>query len=217
MHPADRAAHARAFAPLISGQVEEVRLRHRYVTADGVTRWADVRARLARDADGLPHGVAGVIEDVTAGHRSQQYEAAEQAIVDVLMRAEDLETGVGALLECLCHHLDWDLAELWTYDAEAEALICTDAAGERRDGLEALEAARAGRAFEIGDGLPVRRGRGARRSGPRRCTTTRCSAAGPRRSPPACRRRSPCRSRAAARCSPRSCSWAASSASRIRA
>ncbi len=119
VHPADRAAHARAFAPLISGEVEEVRHRHRYLTAEGVTRWADVRARLARDADGFPHGAAGVIEDVTGRHRTQQYEAAEQAIVDVLMRAEDLESGVGRAARGLCRHLDWDLAELWTLDADA--------------------------------------------------------------------------------------------------
>jgi PAS domain S-box-containing protein len=154
VHPEDRADHARAFAPLVGGQVEAVRVRHRYLTAEGVTRWAEVRARLAYDADGLPLGVAGVIEDVSERHRTQQYEAAEQAVVEVLEHAHDIEEGVPALLEALCRHLDWDLAELWTLDEQHEVLRCTDAAGERRAGLEAFEAARAGLAFEIGDGLP---------------------------------------------------------------
>jgi PAS domain S-box-containing protein len=151
VHPEDRATHARAFAPLVAGEVDSVNLRHRYLTAEGVTRWAEVRATLARDAAGRPHGIAGVIEDVTERHRTKQYEAAEQAVVDVLARADDIEDGVLALLEVLCRHLDWDLAELWTLDGEL--LQCSDAWGQRRAGLEALEAARAGLTFEVGDGL----------------------------------------------------------------
>jgi PAS domain S-box-containing protein len=153
VHPGDRAVHARTFAPLVAGEVDSVRLRHRYLTADGVTRWAEVRASLARDNAGRPNGIAGVIEDVTERHRTKQYEAAEQAVIELLAEAADIEHGVVALLEVLCSHLDWDLAELWSLDPAREQLVCTDAWGERREGLEALEAARAGEAFEIGDGL----------------------------------------------------------------
>lgn len=153
VHPEDRAAHARAFAPLVAGQVDSVHLRHRYLTADGVTRWAEVRATLARDAAGRPHGIAGVIEDITERHRTKQYEAAERAVVDVLASTADIEDGVPALLEALCRNLDWDVAELWTLDPECEALRRTDAWGERRAGLEALEAAADSERFEVGDGF----------------------------------------------------------------
>ena len=153
VHPDDRAAHARAFAPLIAGEVDSVLLRHRYLTAEGVTRWAEVRASLARDSAGRPHGIAGVIEDVTERHRTKQYEAAEQAVIGVLSHAQDIEGGVIALLEVLCRDLDWDLAELWTLDAEREVLHCTDSWGERRAGLERFEGARDGETFEVGDGL----------------------------------------------------------------
>ena len=153
MHPDDRAAHAQAFAPLVAGEVDSARLRHRYLTADGVTRWAEVRAHLARDAAGRPIGIAGVIEDVTERHRTQQYEAAEQAVVDVLAQAHGLDDVVGALLAALCRHLDWDLAELWTLDAEREVLRVHRRVGRAPRGLEALEAARAGESFEVGDGL----------------------------------------------------------------
>jgi GAF domain-containing protein len=112
-----------------------------------------VRASLARDSAGRPHGIAGVIEDVTERHRTKQYEAAEQAVVDLLADAVDIEDGVSALLEVLCRHLDWDLAELWSLDPEREVLVCTDTWGARRGGLEALEAARVGESFEVGDGL----------------------------------------------------------------
>jgi PAS domain S-box-containing protein len=153
VHPDDRTAHARAFAPLVAGEVDSVHLRHRYLTADGVTRWAEVRATLARDAAGRPHGIAGVIEDITERHRTKQYEAAERAVVDVLAHTLDIEDGVPALLEALCRNLDWDLAELWTIDPAHEVLRRTDAWGERRAGFEALEAAAEGETFEVGDGL----------------------------------------------------------------
>ena len=153
VHPADRAAHARAFAPLVAGETDAVRLRHRYLTVEGVTRWCEVRAALARDAAGRPMGVAGVIEDVTERHRTKQYEAAEDAVVEVLAGAHDIDDGVVALLEVLCRHLDWDLAELWTLDSASELLRCAEAWGEGRAGLEAFEAARVDEAFEVGDGL----------------------------------------------------------------
>jgi PAS domain S-box-containing protein len=154
VHPDDRPAHARAFAPLVAGETESVHLRHRYLTAEGVTRWAEVRATLARDSAGRPHAIAGVMEDVTERHRTKQYEAAEQAVVAVLAHSVDIEQGVAAILEELCRHLDWDLAELWTFDPEREVLRLTDVwGGERRAGLEALEAAAVDEAFEVGDGL----------------------------------------------------------------
>jgi PAS domain S-box-containing protein len=153
VHPDDRAKHARAFAPLLAGEVDSVHLSHRYLTADDVTRIGEVRASLARDAAGRPLCVVGVIEDITEHHRTQQYEAAEQAVVEVLGATIDVEQGVPVLLAALCRNLEWDLAELWTLDTEREVLHCTDAWGERRAGLEALEATRDGETFEVGDGL----------------------------------------------------------------
>jgi PAS domain S-box-containing protein len=153
VHPGDRAAHARIFGALAAGETDSARVRHRYLTAEGVTRWAEVRARLARDAAGRPLGIAGVIEDVTERHRTQQYEAAEQAVIDVLAHADGVEDVVSPLLAALCRNLDWDLAELWSLDPEREVLVCTDAWGERRAGLETLEAGRAEESFEVGDGL----------------------------------------------------------------
>ena len=94
-----------------------------------------------------------MIEDITEHHRTQQYEAAEQAVVDVLGAAIDVEDGDAGAAGPLCRSLDWDLAELWTLDPEREVLHCSDAWGQRRAGLEALEATRDSETFEIGDGL----------------------------------------------------------------
>ena len=153
VHPEDRAAHTRAFAPLLAGEVDAVQVRFRYVTADHVTRWAEVACQPRTRRAGRPLGIAGVMEDITEHHRTRQYEAAEQAVVDVLGAAIDVEDSMPVLLAALCRNLDWDLAELWTLDPEREVLHCTDAWGERRTGLEALEATRDGETFEVGDGL----------------------------------------------------------------
>ena len=166
VHPDDRAAHTRAFVPLLAGEVDSVRLRHRYITADDVTCWAEVRASLTRDAAGRPLGIAGVIEDITEHHRTQQYEAAEQAVVDVLGAAIDIKDGVPVLLGALCRSLDWDLAELWTLDAEREVLHCADASGPApRRGSRRWRRRATARRSRSATGCRVRRGRGARRSG----------------------------------------------------
>ena len=131
VHPDDRAVHARTFVPLVAGEVDRAAApplpdRRRRDALGRGPRF------LARDAAGRPNGIAGVIEDVTERHRTQQYEAAEQAVIDVLAPAIDVEHGVGAARGA-GSHLDWDLAELWSIDPEREVLDCTDAWGERRD------------------------------------------------------------------------------------
>ncbi len=154
VHPEDRIAHARAFGPLIVGEVDFVRHRHRVVTASGAVRWAEVRAQLLRGEDGAPDSIAGVIEDVTDEHRAQQCGAAERAVLDLLSGAHDTASAMPSILEALCRHLDWDLAELWTPDDDGDRLVVTG--GWRRDrGPRSAFELRAGElSFEMGDGLP---------------------------------------------------------------
>ena len=154
VHPEDRVAHARAFGPLLSGECGFVRHRHRVVTASGAVRRAEVRAQLMRGEDGEPECIAGVVEDVTDEHRAQQYGAAERAVLDLLASAQDMTSTLPSILEALCRHLDWDLAELWTPDDGGELLVVSG--GWRRDrGPRTAFELRAGElAFEMGDGLP---------------------------------------------------------------
>jgi diguanylate cyclase (GGDEF)-like protein len=154
VHPEDRMTHARAFGPLITGEVAFVRHRHRVVTASGAVRWAEARAQLMRGEDGAPAAVAGVIEDVTDEHRAQQYGAAERAVLDLLSGAEDTTAAMPSLLEALCRHLEWDLAELWTPDEAGERLVVTGGWRRDRGPRTAFELAASEVAFEMGDGLP---------------------------------------------------------------
>jgi diguanylate cyclase (GGDEF)-like protein/PAS domain S-box-containing protein len=154
VHPEDRIAHARVFGPLITGEVAFVRHRHRVVTASGAIRWAEVRAQLMRGEEGEAECIAGVIEDVTDEHRAQQYGSAERAVLDLLSGAQDTVSAMPSILEALCRHLEWDLAELWTPDDSGDRLVVSG--GWRRDrGPRTTFELRASEvSFEMGDGLP---------------------------------------------------------------
>ena len=71
VHPDDRAAHARAFAPLMGGERVALRHEHRFLTAAGAERWAEVQVRAISGWDGLPTGFVGVMRDVTDEHRAR--------------------------------------------------------------------------------------------------------------------------------------------------
>ena len=154
VHPDDRTAHARAFAPLAAGDVSFIRHRHRVVTATGAVRWAEARAQLLRTEAGAPAGIAGVIEDVSDEHRAQQYASAERAVLDVLAGAAEPRDAMPAILEALGRHLDWDLAELWTPDEAGEHLVAAGTWRAAAGALSEFERRREGMALEIGDGLP---------------------------------------------------------------
>jgi diguanylate cyclase (GGDEF)-like protein/PAS domain S-box-containing protein len=154
VHPDDRLAHARAFAPLVAGEVAFVRHRHRVVTASGAMRWAEARAQLMHGEDGAPECVGGVIEDVTDEHRAQQYGAAERAVLDLLSGADDVTSAMPSILEALCRHLDWDLAELWAPDEAGDRLVVTGGWRRDRGPRTAFELKASEVSFEMGDGLP---------------------------------------------------------------
>jgi diguanylate cyclase (GGDEF)-like protein/PAS domain S-box-containing protein len=149
VHPEDRPAHGRAFAPLLTGEVDRVAHVHRFLARGGAVGYASVRAHVVRDAAGRPEGVAGVMTDVTARRRAERRTAAERDVGAVLGGALTLADAAPALLETLCERLEWRVAELWlSYD----------------DGLLLREAVRApddatgfaGGDPEPGDGLVAR-------------------------------------------------------------
>jgi PAS domain S-box-containing protein len=147
VHPDDRTAHAQAFAPLLAGSDRTLRHRHRYVTADGVVRWAEVRARLVPGS-----GVSGVIEDVTDRQRAEEYDVARDAVVDLLAGpCGDVPDTMDALLKTLCRLLEWDAGELWTLEDEALA----PRQAWRARGVDARLAG-AAVSLEVGDGAPGR-------------------------------------------------------------
>ena len=113
VHPEDRALHARAFAPMLSGERADAHLRHRFLTIAGAERWAEVQVRAISGWDGLPNGFVGVMRDVTDLQRSQQHARAESAVMRLLSSAQGIEDMGHGLVAALGQELGWDGAELW--------------------------------------------------------------------------------------------------------
>ncbi|MDA0184188.1 diguanylate cyclase [Solirubrobacter phytolaccae] len=153
VHPDDRPDHARAFAPLMSGECAALRHSHRYLTAAGAERWGEVQVRAISGWDGLPTGFVGVMRDTTDERRAQQHVAAEQAVMRRLTSMESLEDAGPALLEILGHELGWDGAELWRMgdDERLSRFSSWTAPGTSLDRF-----IRAGDwlSHEVGDGFP---------------------------------------------------------------
>jgi diguanylate cyclase (GGDEF)-like protein/PAS domain S-box-containing protein len=152
VHPDDRAHHTRALAPLLRGEQAVVRLTHRFLTAGGVERCAEVEARAVTGWDGLPTGFVGVMRDITAERRAERHAAAERAVVAVLNAADDLRSAAEPVLEALCRELGWEAGELWMMSDDE--LLRVQAAWSATPELAGFLAGGAGEAFEVGDSLP---------------------------------------------------------------
>ena len=153
VHPEDRSEHARAFAPLLSGERAALRHAHRFLTVAGAVRWAEVQVRAISGWDGLPTGFVGVIRDVTDERRSHQHAAAEQAVMRLLAAADGIEEAGSGLLEILGSELGWDGAELWRMGGD-ERLRRSASWTAPGAGLEHFIAAGERLSFEVGDGFP---------------------------------------------------------------
>jgi diguanylate cyclase (GGDEF)-like protein/PAS domain S-box-containing protein len=153
VHPEDRSEHARALAPLLSGERAALRHSHRFLTVAGAVRWAEVQVRAISGWDGLPTGFVGVIRDVTDERRSHQHAAAEQAVMRLLAAADGIEEAGSGLLEILGHELGWDGAELWRMGGDERLRRAAHwiAAGA---GLEHFMPSGERLTFEVGDGFP---------------------------------------------------------------
>jgi diguanylate cyclase (GGDEF)-like protein/PAS domain S-box-containing protein len=153
VHPDDRSVHARSFAPLLSGARAALRHSHRYLSAAGAERWAEVQVRAISGWDGLPTGFVGVMRDVTDEQRARQHAAAEQAVMRLLTSARGLEDADAGLVEILGRELGWDGAELWRM-ADDEHLRRFSSWTAADGGLETFSADGERLAFEVGDGFP---------------------------------------------------------------
>ena len=153
VHPDDRSEHARAFAPLQSGERAALRHSHRFLTAAGAERWAEVQVRAISGWDGLPTSFVGVIRDVTDELRARQHAAAEQSVMRLLSTASGIEEAGSGLVEILGRELGWDGAELWRMAGD-ERLRRVASWSPEDVSLERFGAEGARLAYEVGDGFP---------------------------------------------------------------
>ncbi|HEY0673042.1 MAG TPA: PAS domain S-box protein [Longimicrobiales bacterium] len=103
VHPDDRAEFISTMRALATGEREHARAELCMLAHDGSTRWLELRARRAFDADSNVLGVAGTLEDVTARRQAaealRRSEAASRGLLAALPDEVMLISRSGVVLD----------------------------------------------------------------------------------------------------------------------
>lgn len=98
--------------------------------------------------------LGGIAIDVTEQRRTERRLAVQHQLSEILVGATSLETVAPALLRFLVEGLEWDLAELWLVNGQAEALYLLDSWHKFNVPLAHFDSVTDGLTFEWGQGLP---------------------------------------------------------------
>ncbi len=79
IYPDDIGMDRQAFRQLLTGEIESFHSEKRFVRKDGSVFWGRLTDSLARTADGAPHMVIGIIEDITEERLSAERLANQEA------------------------------------------------------------------------------------------------------------------------------------------
>jgi two-component system, cell cycle sensor histidine kinase and response regulator CckA len=85
-HPEDQGANEELGRALVAGELESGRIEKRYIHKEGHEVWARLTVTLARDEDGDPLHLVGLVEDITRERRLREEEA---ALLERLERERD--------------------------------------------------------------------------------------------------------------------------------
>ncbi|OUL19762.1 hypothetical protein BV378_31585 [Nostoc sp. RF31YmG] len=102
------------------------------------------------------NGVAMFITDITQRKRSQQYQAAQYAITNILAEATTVANALPKVLQSLCENLGWQAGIFWSVDLQINALRCINTWQSSSLKIEDCRAFYQQTNSEIGQGLPNR-------------------------------------------------------------
>ena len=108
------------------------------------------------DSQGKKLGAVVAMHDITERKRAEQHLTAQYAITRVLADAKTLSAAMPRILQALCQTLEWNLAEIWLVDGQADVLQCQ--ATWQQAAIELSEFVSITRQlnFALGEGLPGR-------------------------------------------------------------
>ncbi|MDN7025839.1 PAS domain S-box protein [Methanoculleus sp. FWC-SCC1] len=81
-HPEDAPAAASSYAGMRAGRLEQFRSAKRYVTKSGSVLWVRVIVSLLRDADGHPHRIIAMVENITGQKHLEQHLAYQASLLE---------------------------------------------------------------------------------------------------------------------------------------
>lgn len=98
----------------------------------------------------------GIARDITERKAAARLIAAQHGVTRILAEAATLGEATPAMLESVCSGLGWEMAALWSFDWEDDALRCVETWHAPTADVAEFEAESMERSFEPGVGLPGR-------------------------------------------------------------
>ena len=102
------------------------------------------------------HFFTGIARDISERKAAAKRIAAQHSVTRILAEATTLGEATPAILESMCVGLGWEMAALWAYDGEDNALRCVETWHAPSAGVSEFESDSMERSFEPGIGLPGR-------------------------------------------------------------
>ncbi len=99
---------------------EMIAFDHSVIWPDHTTHKISFRAT---SSNGI---ISGVVWDVTKAKQTEDILYLDNEITDILKKTNDFFENTQAILQAICHHLDWDIALFWSLNSEQNRLSCID-------------------------------------------------------------------------------------------
>ncbi len=160
VHPDDRASvRTQVESALADGSVE-YEVQHRVLTRGGQLRWIQGRGEVARDADGRPSAIRGVVWDITARKQVELREARTRRLLAVVaaINRESARGDTRAFLEAACRIAveEGGFRFAWIGQRETSGHILPIASAGHADGYLELDGIRALGTQNLSEGPTMR-------------------------------------------------------------
>jgi PAS domain S-box-containing protein len=153
VHPGDR-EQVREHLERVAESSDHSESEYRVVAADGRVTWVREMVYVARDENGQPRQLRGVLVDIGVRKRAERRLAAQFMMTQALAESSSMTDAAPRILRGICDSLGWDIGVYWALHPEAQVLCCAHTFGVRDE--QPFEEANRSLTFERGVGIPGR-------------------------------------------------------------